>query len=301
MSFFRDCWCVASYEVGEARRTRLLQLLVAAYLLGIGFADWALFQVLGQMEAALAEQMGVPSTETPGAMINTLRHNGTLVDLLEPLAGSTAAARALVEAPILGLWAGAAAMFLLPVVVTAATAASVAGEVRTRSLRFLLVRTSRLSIAVGKLAGQLFVVLLATLGGVLLSWVAGLVFMVGNPPLELAQVLVVRSAYGLLYALPYAGIGMAASLLVANPNTARVLAGAALLVSPAADHWLTRHSGPTPVGRLADLGTLFWPNHLWFAYWSDSPAQIAGAAVHGAVLGLGWFTLGFVFFQRRNL
>jgi ABC-type transport system involved in multi-copper enzyme maturation permease subunit len=301
VSLLRDVVAVGRYEVAEATRTRLFQLVIAGYLLGIGFADWALVQVLKEMEGALATQMGLPATERPGAMINTLRENGNLLELLRPLTGSEAAARALLDTPPLALWAGAAAMFLLPAVVVAATAGSVAAEVRSRSIRYLLVRTGRLSIGLGKLVGQLFVIALATLAGAVLSWAMGMVLTVGNAPLELATALLFRSACGILYALPYVGIGMGASMVVASPNGARLLAGLALVLSPSANWWLTKHSGTDFAGRLADLGTLLWPNHLWGAYWSGDPAEVAGAVLHGCILGTLWFALGFAVFQRRNL
>ncbi len=300
MIFARDVWAVARYEVGEAARTRLLQVVVAAYLGGIGFAAWILVQILREMEAALALQMHVPVTETPGAMINTLRENGSLVDLLGPIVGGEDTARALLDTPVLALWIGGATMFLLPAVVVAATAGSVSTEVQSRSLRFLLVRTGRMSVAVGKLVGQLGMVALAALGGVAFAWILGMALMVGNPPVALLVALAERSALGFLFALPYAGMGMAASLCITSPNGARLVAGAALVLSPVAHTWLTRWSGTSALGRLADLGTLAWPNHLWFAYWGGG-AAVGPATVHGLVIGAVWFAMGFAVFQRRNL
>lgn len=301
MIFLRDVAGVARYEIAEAARTRLLQVVVAGYLLGIGFAVWVLVQILREMEAALALQMHVPATETPGAMINTLRENGELLGLLRPIVGGEDAARALLDTPVLALWIGGATMFLLPAVAVAATSGSISAEVRSRSLRYLLVRTSRLSIALGKLLGQLGMVALAALAGVVLAWGMGMVLMVGNPPVELGLALLLRSGLGILFALPFAAMGMAASMWITNPNGARLVAGGALVASPLAHHWLNRWSGTDTLGRLADLGTLLWPNHLWFAYWGARGGDVGGATVHGLVLSAAWFALGFAVFQRRNL
>ena len=292
---------MARYELGEAARTRLLQIVVAGYLGGIGFGCWVLTRIVQEMESALAQQLRVPVTERPGAMLSTLRDNGSLVSLLSPVAGSDEAAEALLGRPLLALWIGAATMFLLPAVVIVATSGSVASEVQSRSLRYLLVRTSRSSIAFGKLLGQLAMVALAALAGVGLAWAMGMVMMVGNPPVELLVALLERSALGFLYALPYAGMGMAVSMCITHPNGARLVAGALLVVSPILYNLLVDWSGTSALGRLADLGTLVWPNHLWFAYWNARSADIAGATVHGLIIGAVWFALGWAVFRRRNL
>lgn len=301
MSPLRDILLVARYELGGATRTRLFQLVVAAYLLGLGFSVWVFTEIVGRMESALAETMGVPATRTPGAMLGQLQEDGQLASVIEGVAGSEEAARALLDQPALGLWVGGAAMFLLPVVMIAATSPAVAGEVHTRSIRYLLVRTGRPAIAMGKLLGQLAVVAAAGLAGVGLAWALGMVLMVGNPPAALAWTLLVRTTLGFLYALPFAGMGMAASMSVANPHVARVLGGAFLVLSPVVAWGLELHAGTDLLGRLADLGSLAWPNALWTAYWGQPAVEVVGATFHGVVIGLVWFALGLAVFQRRNL
>src|SRR5436190_18668269 len=108
MRFVLDVTWVAIYELGEAVRTRLFQLVLLAYAGGIGFSSWLLVEILRQMETAAATAMGVPPTTRPGAMMGKLVENGQLRDLLTPIVGS-GDVQLLLHRPILALWTGAAA------------------------------------------------------------------------------------------------------------------------------------------------------------------------------------------------
>jgi hypothetical protein len=299
--FVADVYWVAIYELGEATRTRLLQLVLLAYAGGIGVATWILVQILKTLEASVAETMGVPGTERPGAMMATLLGNGQLQELLTPVVGEHTNIAALLHEPILGLWTGVASMALLPLVLVFSASGSVAAEVKSRSVRYLLCRTGRLQIGLGKLVGQLFVAGVAGLIGGAVAWTMGMTLMVGNPPIDLALSILGRTARAALYALPFAGLGLAASQWIPSPNGARVVAAIGLLAMPIVSWWLGEHTGVDVLGRLADLGAQFIATNTWFDYWATTPGELGAAVARSAVLSIVYYAIGHVVFVRRDL
>ncbi len=296
-----DTYWVAMYELGEAVRTRLFQLVILAYLGGIGFAVWLFTEILSQAEGELADTMGVPRTSTPGAMLPELLQNGDLQDLFGPIVGGKETAAALLAQPALGLWVGVFSMGLLPAVLVFTAAGTVSTEVRSRSIRFLLVRTGRLEIAVGKLLGQLCLGLVAASLGAILAWLMGLGMMNGNPPLDLLVTLVVRSAWSCVFAVPFLGMALGASLLVGNPNGARVMAALTFFAMPIATGVLTWGSGPEPLGRICDLLLLVIPTRYWADFWSVDAVTLVLATGRSLLLATVFFAFGFARFQRRDL
>ena len=169
-TFLHDVVWVAVYELGEATRTRLFQLVLLAYAGGIGAATWILVMILRTLEQALAGTLGVPATERPGAMMQQLLENGDLAQLVGPIIGAENDPSSILSEPVLGIWTGMASMALLPLVLLFSASGSIAAEVRTRSLRYLLCRTGRLEIGLGKLVGQLLIALLAVAIGACIAW-----------------------------------------------------------------------------------------------------------------------------------
>lgn len=300
MRFLRDLAIVAAYEVGEAVRTRLLQLVILAYAGGIGFATWLFVKIVGEAEKTLAATLGVPATERPGTMMNQLTRGGEVERILGAMIGESDATN-LLDRPALALWIGAVSMWLLPLVVTFAASGSVATEVRSRSIRYLLCRTGRLQIGLGKLAGQLLLGLVAATIGSCVAFVLGMTLMVGNPPLDLALELANRTLRSALFALPFAGLGLAASQWIASPNGARVVGGGLFVTMPLLSALLTWLSGPGFGGRLADMGLLFLATTGWGDFWSTATGAFGIAALRAVGLATIYTAAGQAVFARRDL
>lgn len=300
--FLADVGWVAVYELGEAVRTRLFQLVLLTYAGGIGASTWILVRILGRIEEGLAGTLGVPATERPGAMMSTLLANGDLAQLVGPAVGQPDDVVAeLLREPVLGLWTGVSSMALLPLVLVFSASASIAAEVKSRSIRYLSCRTGRLQIGLGKLVGQLLIAIVAALLGAVVAWALGMTLMVANPPAALALSLVERTLRAVVWALPFAGLGLLASQWVTNPNGARVLGGGLLLGMAVASGLADEYAGPDTVGRLADLAGLFLATNGWSAFWSTDAAVLAEAMVRGVVLAVVYYAAGHVVFARRDL
>lgn len=299
--FWVDTWWVAVYELGEAVRTRLFQLVIVGWLGALGLANWILVEFLKEAEGSFASTLGVPRTEKPGAMIGELIKRGELVDFLAPLVGGRHSAETLLHEPIMGLWAAAATMAFLPVMLAFTASGSIAAEVKNRSIRYLACRTGRLQIGLGKLGGQLFLAGVAAALGIVLTVAMAETMMVQVPITELVLVLVDRTLRALAFAMPFAGLAMAVSMLVSNPNGARVLTAAAILAMRIVTRLLQDHVDDSIPGRLADIGTLFCANTTWADYWSSDPTILSAAVGRSFILAVVYFAAGHARFGTRDL
>jgi ABC-type transport system involved in multi-copper enzyme maturation permease subunit len=299
--FFRDLAVVALYEFQQAARTRLLQVGVLAYAAGTAAADYGFIRGLREAERSVALAMGVPPTEKPGALIEAALKSTDLRRFLADLVGSESALDRLTQAPVLSLWSGAVAMVLLPLFVLVGTSTAVSSEVESRSIRFLALRTERLPIVLGKLGGQLAIAVLAALSGVLVAEVAGLTLMVQQPAASLAGYALLHAGRGIIYALPFAALGMAVSQWVPRANPARLATMLAMVAVLVAHAWLDEVADATALGRLADLARTLLPGFGWSDLWSVDPLAFSLAAARCGVISLAWLALGYVRFDRRDL
>lgn len=299
--FATDVGWVAVYELGEAVRTRLFQLVLLAYVGGVAGWAWLLVEMLKSFEASMAQTLGVPATERPGAMMQSVIDRGDLPRMLGGMIGKDTDVTALLDEPLLALWCGVASMVLLPLVLIFSASGSIASEVKSRSVRYLLCRTGRLEIGLGKLAGQLLIAIVAAAIGGVVAWGMGMTMMVGNPPVGLALALAVRGVRTVLWALPFAGLGLMASQWVASPNGARFIAGGLFLTMPIVGTLLGWRADLDVVGRLCDFAGLFVATTAWADFWSPDPAVLGAAVLRGVVLAVVYYAAGHVVFARRDL
>ncbi|HHO50576.1 MAG TPA: hypothetical protein ENK18_06790, partial [Deltaproteobacteria bacterium] len=84
----RDVFLVARFEVLRAIRTWRALALIVLFMVASAGASFLFVQFIGLIENTLAQQMGVPPTQVPGAMLGELVASGTWRDLVEGMAGA---------------------------------------------------------------------------------------------------------------------------------------------------------------------------------------------------------------------
>lgn len=296
-----DILVVAVYELQQALRKRLLQVLVLAYAAAIGAADWGFVRLLAQAEAELALTLGVAATERPGTLIDQLVNSPSLRRFLGDVVGGEELLGRLLDTPVLALWTGVVSMVLLPLLALAGTSAAVSTELETRSIRYLALRTERVPIVLGKLVGQLAILVLAALTGVVVAEVAALTLMVRVPPLGMLLGTLEHTVRALVFSLPFAGLGLCASQWVPRTNLARLAGLVLVVVCAVALPVLEYHSGPDLTGRIFDLVRLFLPGTGWSDVWSPDPLAFSLSSLRLVGVCVAWVALGYLRFDRRDL
>lgn len=221
----RDVALVARFELAEALRSRLLLVLLLLFMAGGALGAWGYTKLVGMVESGAAQVMGGPARdkEKPGAMLGDLRHSRSYPDLIRHIVKDPKKADYYASLPPIVIFFGMAAFAFTPWLIVFVSADTIASEVASRGIRFTLLRTSRLSYALGKGLGQAAIV-----AGVTAA--CGLVFFL-MAWLKLDSFEGAATAAGLLaywprvliYLLPFLAWALFASMATQSANLARVL------------------------------------------------------------------------------
>lgn len=300
LTSLRDALAVASFHVRRARRTRTLLALCVVYVIAAGGVAWIFRTVVHHMEKAAADVLRVPQTDTPGAMIDTLRTQDEFRRMMEGLIPDPQLLDWAMGLPVLTVSHFWMALGLLPFLAAAAGSEVLAPSVHDRSLRFELVRTGRLELVYGRWLGQAALVALATTLSVVGPLFIGEVFMVEQPFGQTLQVLVGMTPPLVAWTLPFLGLGVATSQLTANTNFARILALLGVTTT-----WVfygltfserIKEKAPWAIDLISPLLPQSYMADLWGpgAGWLTSGGILLG-------LGLAFALLGYPRFARRNV
>lgn len=293
-----DTLLVARFELMRALRTWRALALAVLYVIALSGATYIYVRILWFIEAGLAETLGVPMTEKPGAMMDELMDNGELQRMIREMSGTPDAVEYLLTWPLLAVWGLWIGILLLPFLATSASAECISIDMSTRALRFEALRTGRAELVLGRFFGQVGLTGIAAICGLSGAWLVGMTQMVGNDPVFLATGLAALGLRAWLFGLPFIGLGVAFSQLTASPNWARVLA-----VGSTAGSWiafgLAREFRDTSWGWLCDLVLQVLPQGWLQGLWTPNEWLISGLVY--IALSLCAVGLGFVRFARRDL
>ena len=300
LTSMRDAAQVARFHVGKAVRTRTLMFMVSIYVIAAAGIAWIFRGIIHELEKNAANLLHVPVTDTPGAMIDTLREQGDLADTLRALVPEPGLLDWALQLPILTVSHFWMALGTLPFLAAAAGAEIISPAIKDRSLRFELVRTGRLELVMGRWGGQAILMMFATLMSILGPWVIGVFFMANQPPVAQASTLLMVTPRLIAWSLPFLGLGVACSQLTANTNGARTLAlgsvvGTWILWGTLKTDWLADH-----VPILADILSPLMPQNYVTGLWGAGNGWMISATILTG-LGLAFMLAVFPFFQRRNL
>ena len=298
MTSLRDVLLVARFDVLRALRTWWAGALFLLYGLATAGAAWAFIKLVGVMENALARQLGVPTTDTPGAMLNQLVESDSFREVLENMVGSEAALEQVLQVPVLAifnLWFGFVA---IPFFAAMASSECLSGDMASRAIRYEALRTGRLELVAGRYLGQLLLTGMATAISVVGVFILGMTSMRGNQPGPLLWWLCWLSLRAWFFSMPFVGIGVATSQLTTWPMVSRVMA----LVATAGTWAVYMSLGlfdDTPLVFLADMLIQVlpqgWMNQMW------EPVGWLVPAIICSCLGPALAMVGFVRFNRRDL
>lgn len=300
MRSLADTWIIARFEVLRAIRTWRALALVIAYLVANLGGCWLFIQGVGEIEAQVAETMGVATTRWPGTLMEQVRQSEQMVDLVKFLVGGgEEQARRLLELPVLAIFQLWLALVLVPFMAATTSSESVALDVGSRAIRYEALRTGRAELVAGRFVGQLLLTTVATAAALAGAWVMGMCCMAAQSPVELALGLLVLGPRAVAWSLPFIGVGMAASQLTASSAWARVLA----LVAAAGSYvvyGLCQLPDDLPWTVLADVVEPLLPQAWSAGFWSMDAGWL-GSALACAGLGAGITALGYLRFAARDL
>ena len=228
----RDVGLVARFELAEAARSRLLLVMVLMFVGAGALGAWGYTRLIGKIEEKAAVALSAPQSATPGATVGRMREAQSYRDFLRFFLGDAGKADYFARLPPIVVFYGWAAFLFTPWLLLFTSAETIATDVSSRAIRFSLLRTSRLSYALGKAAGQALILVgvtgLAALVFFFVAWGRLAAFEPGLTAFWLAS----YWPRVILYNLPFLAWAMFASMVTASANLARIVSlGGVVLMS----------------------------------------------------------------------
>lgn len=294
----RDALLVARFELIRAVRTWQALALIAMYLVATGGGGWIFVQILAEAEGALADTLRVARAPYPGTLTAELVHNSTFREMVGAMVGDDRLVDTVLAWPFLAVFHLWLSLLIVPYLATFTSAESISADLRTRAVRFELLRTGRLELAVGRFVGQALLTLFAGLLAGSVTVAVGLGFMAAQSPIDLAWGAAVMSLRAWSWGLPFVGIGLLCSQLTASPAWARVLAIGATSgtwVAYGLTTWAAHAGYGVWVAPIKAVLPSVWVRMLW-----EGGLNTGAAALYFASLGLAATWLGHQWRSRRD-
>ena len=291
---------VAAFDMSESLRSRKVLGLLILYVAGAVASTAGFVTLLETLEKTLADSLRVASTSKPGAMTASIQSSEEFRHVLAELTGDSTLVDALIGLPPLALFYGWMALTFVPALVVFTSCDAISNEVGSGSCRYALLRTDRLSWALGKLGGQAMLMAIGVLAGAVGTWVVGLVGLASFDAAATAWWMLRLGSRAWLYGLPYLGLALGISQMVRSSHAARALALVALTGLGAGRAILQIPDVVDALPVLApSLGPLFPGSHaldLWRPGFLDrGPAMVMLVALCAT-----YFALGHMVFDRRD-
>ncbi|MEZ4317108.1 MAG: hypothetical protein R3F61_06380 [Myxococcota bacterium] len=299
MTSLRDILLVARFEVLRAIRTWRAVALFLLYAIAYGGAAYVFLAILHALENQVARQLGVATTDTPGALLGPLLKSEMFQEMVLGMTGNPRLVEEVAVIPPLAIFAMWLGLLLIPFFAASASAECISIDMASRALRFEALRTGRLELVLGRFVGQLVLTAVASGVAAVVVWGMGMTMMVGNSPLQLAYWLVVLTGKAWSFSIPFAGLGVAASCLTTSPAWARVMA-----IGATAGSWVVyavaRYFEGGTYTIFADLTLQLLPQGWLRMLWEPGFGWLLPALVC-ATLGAAAVGLGFARFAARDL
>ena len=292
-----DTLLVARFHFARSVRTRSALNLCALFTLCATGSAIGFRQILKAMEDMASKTLGVPRTDTPGAMLDTLRRQGDLASMLEAMLGNVELVEWALSTPYMTVtwaWSG---LGLIPFLAAAVGSEAVSPDLAGRTVRFEALRTGRLEIVGGRFLGLAALVLIAIALSICAPLTVALFWMVEQPAVPQLLTLLAFVPRLWVWSLPFLALGVSCSCLTNNVNWARLFAAVVVVLTwvgwRLADHYGADQLWSEAVILLLPQG---WIPDLW----GPGLGWLTSGLVLGA-LGLSYAIPAHLLLTRRDL
>jgi ABC-type transport system involved in multi-copper enzyme maturation permease subunit len=216
-----DSWLIARFELAESLRSRRALAVSTLFLLtALGLA-FAYSEAVEGIRGAIGDR----------PLLRGAADTAYEQLLLSLAGGDRRMARFMASQSPAALFLVKMASWFVPILVALTSAEGIASDLGSRAARYTLLRTSRLSFALGKLLGQALLVGTVLGGSALVFFAVALVRTRDFDVAAAAASIALFSPFLIAHALCFVALAALASQLVASPAAARALALALLVAA----------------------------------------------------------------------
>lgn len=273
----------------RSRRLLVTAILFAVVGAGMMYANISIFAAL---EREVVSALALPTTDQVGAVTKTLWESRHFTAAVEHLIGNP-----LVFADIRGdhpvvLAFACFIFYVVPLLTLIVSAPTAAGEIRSGSVRYVLLRVSRGEWTLGMFLGEAAALLIAMLLMALAADAVATWRLPGWGGLALLPSVCLWSLRAWVYALSWLGVCLCASLVARTPGKATSLAMLLMLVF-------------TILGFVADKYApwldFLYPQGCKWLMWRSSPSAMLEGIVALLSVAFLWLGIGSAAFARRDV
>jgi ABC-type transport system involved in multi-copper enzyme maturation permease subunit len=301
--FARDVALVARFELAESLRSRLLVVMVLLFVGAGALGAWTYSAFVEEAEQRAAQVLHAPTGGKPGAAVRRLRDSASYRDVLRFFVHDDKKADYFAAFPPIVVFYAFASFLFSPWLILFTSAETIASEVATRAIRYSLLRTGRLTYALGKALGQLLILIGVTGTAGLVFYIVAWLKLSGFEPGATALGLLGYWPRIVLYTLPFLSWALFASMATASANVARIisLGGAVVLaIACGVSIWAQQPQLSAGASALSLLGVITPFGHAEGFRYPLGGALPADLAIC-LLLTLLYFLAGFAILRRRDV
>jgi ABC-type transport system involved in multi-copper enzyme maturation permease subunit len=301
-SALNDALRIARFDLRESIRTRRALVLALLYALVSAISSYIYIKIVGLSDAAesfagalVVDGRADQAAQAQAGAVVELAQNTAYQSLLKLLAGGDPAIAAhLGTYPAMVLIFVWFSLTFLPWLIALTSYDFIAGDLHHRTIRFLLLRTTRGAYVLGKLLSQVLLIIVIAGLSMLPVLLLGLALVRDFDLPGTAAALLATWPILVFFALGVLGPIALASQLVRTPAAARALALLLLIA-------LWALSLAALAGQPFELLDHLTPFHYKVGFFRPDLADRLLTALACVALAAGYTALGFLRFRRRDL
>ena len=291
----------ALFELSSAVRTRRAIVLMLIYLaLSLLVMNGAI-SALGRMETHLAEIMQVDSAGgKSGTVSAALWKSKSFQRLVRGIIDDSLVYDDICgrhPAELVYAWA---VFLLVPLLAVTLCADRIAVEMRSGSVKYMLMRLSRAEWTLGKYIGNASLILCSLLAGSLVAWTVAAFRLGGADVPALLPAMLLWSLKAWFLSLAWIGLALGVSHFFRSSSRASGVAMIVMVLFSVIPSAISFFAAGPVWGKLTVLTRLF-PSSVEGPLWRSSFLPVAASAVWLVMLGLLYLSLGYARFARRDV
>lgn len=294
-------WQTALWEWGGAIRSRRALVIILLYLASALLCMNGSISILGKMEKELASVLQLPDAGSAGVVSASLWRSKPFNKIVKAAVG---------EGPVLDDISGRHpvellyawfAFFCAPLLAVLVCGTRISDDLRSGSVRYLLVRESRIEWSSGKYLGQTLMVAVALFASSLGAAAIAFCRLSPSTAVELFMPLMNWGMRAWVYSLAWIGLALGLSHFTRSPSKATAFGILAICVFAALPRLMLynhlENGWPEAVLHIEML----LPSGPESSMWRFDVVPVVTGAFHLILLGLAYLMAGVAFFSRRDV
>lgn len=293
-------WLIVRNEWADSLRSKRLWVVLLLYVAVALLTMNGLLSVLLRLENELAELLGLPAATQPGTVVDALWRSPRFRQMLGNAVRSDSLVTELVgQSPVVLAYAGLA-FFYTPLLVALMAPLRITEDIANGTVRYIIIRTSRLSWTLGKFLGQALLLALALMVSATSAWLLARYRMAGADGWQHAGGMLRWSLRVWFYGFSFLGLVMGVAHATRSPSRSTALALLSVFGVGLGAWAFDRYAGDGWRSIFPLLRALL-PRQYQMDLWRSSWSHVVTAASALCALGLTYVLAGYALFRRRDV